>query len=183
MATTTSPRVEIFVDGSNFYNGLQQQFGNGRYDIVKLTHRIVGTRTLSRVNFYTGLVDPGRQAQAAQKQQSFLKYLAKQPIPIRIFARPMKYYAAWPAVPPQEKGVDARIVQDLILGAVDKSYDIAVLLSGDQDFIEVVQLLHSRFSVHLETYYPASRRHLFEAARSCFAHGEVIKKEFYESIC
>ena len=182
MPTTIAPRVEIFLDDSNFYNGLQQQFGEGRYDIVKLAQRIVGARTLSRMNFYTGLVDPGRQAQAAQKQQSFLYSLSKLPIPVQVFARPMKYYAAWPAVPPQEKGVDARIVQDLIIGAVDNTYDVAVLLSGDQDFIEVVQLLHSRFSVCLETYYPAARRHLYEAARPCFAHAQVITKEFYDSI-
>lgn len=182
MAGNASPRVEIFLDGSNFYNGLQQQFGNGRYDIVKLANRIVGSRSLLRVNFYTGLIDSGRQAQAAQRQQSFLYSISNLPIPVRVFARPMKYYGAWPTIPPQEKGVDARIVQDLILGAIDNTYDVAVLLSGDQDFVEVVQLLHGRFGVHLETYYPASRRHLYESTRPCFTYAQVITREFYDEI-
>lgn len=78
--------------------------------------------------------------------------------------------------------MDARIVQDLIMGAVDRAYDVAVLLSGDQDFCEVVKLLHARFPVEIETYYPMSRRHLYEASRSCFTYAEVINKKFYNSI-
>ena len=84
------PRAQIFLDGSNFYNGLVQQFGNGRFDLVKLALRIVGTRSLTQVNFYTGLIDPGWQAQAALKQTQFLYALSKLPIPVTVFARPMK---------------------------------------------------------------------------------------------
>ena len=94
----------------------------------------------------------------------------------------MRYYAGWPKVPPQEKGVDIMLAIDSLLGAVDGRYDTAVFLSGDQDFTELVKVLHKRFSVSLETYYPVSRRHLYETARECFSHGEVITKRFYCSI-
>lgn len=175
-------RVEIFLDHSNFYNGLRQQFGDGRADLVALANRIVGQRTLVRLNLYTGTIDAGRQSAAAAGQRRFFNALEHLPIPIQLFTRPLKYYRDWPKVPPQEKGVDARIVQDLIIGAVDETYDVAVLLSGDQDFIDVVQLLHTRFPVSLETYYPVSRRHLSESCRSCFSVADVIKKDFYDAI-
>ena len=68
------------------------------------------------------------------------------------------------------------------MGAIDRAYDVAVLLSGDQDFCEVIKLLHARFPVEIETYYPMSRRHLYEASRSCFTYAEVINKKFYNSI-
>ncbi len=178
----TVPRVQIFLDGSNFYNGLREQFGKGFYNVEKLAQRVLAGRSLVQVNFYTGLLDPGRQAPAAASQQSFLRRLTKLSIPVQVFAKPLKYYTSNPTVPPAEKGVDTRIVQDLIIGAVDKTYDVAILLSGDQDFIDVVQLLHSRFAVQLETYYPNARRHLYESCRTCFTHSEVIKKPFYDSI-
>ena len=94
----------------------------------------------------------------------------------------MQYSRFWPKVPPKEKAIDAKIVQDLIIGAVDDDYDVAVLFSGDQDFLEVVRLLHRRFPVSLETYYPASRRHLYEATKRCFSKAEVIGKNFHTAI-
>ncbi|MCX5759109.1 MAG: NYN domain-containing protein [Candidatus Hydrogenedentes bacterium] len=173
------PCVEIFLDHSNFYNGLRQQFGDGRVGFVKLVNRITGQRSLVQFNIYTGTVDARREPNKASAQQSFFTAIRHLPFPVRHFTRPLKYYASWPQVPPQEKGVDARIVQDLIMRAVDGTYHVAVLLSRDQDFCEVVELLHVRFPVELDTYYPVARRHLFEASRSCFAHAEVITKKFY----
>jgi len=174
-----TPRVEVFLDHSNFYNGLRQQFGDGRIDFVKLVNRIIGPRSLVRFNLYTGTVDSGREPEKALAQQRFFQAIQRLPFPVAHFTRPLKYYASWPKVPPQEKGVDARIVQDLIMEAVDHAYDVAVLLSGDQDFCEVVKLLHTRFPVELETYYPVSRRHLYETSRSYFTRAEVITKKFY----
>lgn len=175
-------RVEIFLDGSNFYNGLRSQFGHGQYSVEKLVNRIVAGRTLVRLNFYVGTIDPGRDPKGAAAQQRFLHSLSRLPFPKQICAFPMRYYAGWPQVPPLEKGIDAKIVQDLIIGAVDKTYDAAVVLTGDQDFIEVVRLLHSRFAVRLETYFPMARRHLHSKTQECFAIGQVITKDFYDSI-
>lgn len=176
------PRVEIFLDHSNFYNGLRQQFGDGRVDFVRLVDRVVGQRTLTCFNIYTGTVNEGREPAKASAQQRFFRVIQHLSFPTRHFTHPLKYYASWPQVPPQEKAVDARIVQDLIMGAVDHTYDVAVLLSGDQDFCEVVTLLKTRFDVQLETYYPMSRRHLYEARKSCFMRAEVITKKFYNNI-
>lgn len=175
-------RVEIFLDGSKFYNGLRKQFGDGRYSVEKLVTRILSKRTLVRLNFYVGTIDAGRDAKGATGQQRFLTAIGRLPFPVRMFTFPLRYFSGWPNVPPIEKGVDAKIVQDLIVGAVNQTYDVAVILSGDQDFIEVIRLLHSRFSIRLETYYPMARRHLHSKTTECFSHAEVITKEFYNAI-
>lgn len=180
--SSVQPRVEVFLDHSNFYNGLRKQFGDGRIDFVKLVNRVVAGRALVSFNVYTGTVDKTREPAKAYGQQAFFRAISYLPFPTKHFSLPLRYYATWPQVPPQEKGVDARIVQDLIMGAVDQSYDVAILLSGDQDFGEVCKLLHDRFPVALETYYPMSRRHLYESSRAYFTRGEVITKEFYSSI-
>jgi uncharacterized LabA/DUF88 family protein len=148
----------------------------------KLTNRILDNRQLVGFSLYTGVVSPVRQPATAKAQRRFLKALTRFPFPVEQFVRPLRYYPGWPKVPPQEKGADAKIVQDLIIGAVDETYDVAVLFLGDQDFVEVVKLLHARFPVELETYYPASRRHLYESSKGCFRKAQVITKNFYNSI-
>ena len=179
---TLSSRVAIFIDQSNFYGGLAQQFGSGRYHLEKLVPRILGDRTLAAVNIYIGTVDAGRQSKVTAAQRRFLHKLTTLPFQVSLFTRPLMYLSAWPQVPAQEKGVDTKIVQDLIVGAFDKTYDVVVVLSGDQDFIEVVKLLHSRFPVELETYFPMARRHLYSKTKDCFTRAEVITKKFYNSI-
>ena len=182
MSDPNSPRVEIFLDGSNFYNGLRLQFGDGRYNVEKLVARILAGRPLTTLNFYTATIDPGRDQKGAASQQRFLTMLRALSFPVRICTSPLRYLPGWPSVPPQEKGIDALMVQDLILGAVDRRFDVAVILTGDRDFMHVVQLLHGRFKIPLETYFPASRSHLFDHNRSCFARAEVITKTFYDAI-
>ncbi|MBI3318472.1 MAG: NYN domain-containing protein, partial [Candidatus Omnitrophica bacterium] len=110
MPSAPDSRVAIFLDHSNFYNGLRQQFGDGRVDFVRLVRRIAGQRTVVTLNVYTGTIDAGRQSEAAAKQQRFFDALHRLPLPVRLFTGPLKYYRDWPSVPPQEKGVDARIV-------------------------------------------------------------------------
>ena len=182
MSNSSSSRVEIFLDASNFYNGLRLQFGDGRYSVEKLVNRILSGRTLVRLNFYAGLLDPGHETKKSAAQQRLFSALRHLPFSVNIFASPLKYLPSWPKIPPIEKGVDTLMVQDLIIGAFDKRYDTAIILSGDQDFTHVVQLLNSRFPVSLETYYPASRRHLYESTRECFTKSEVITTEFYNAI-
>jgi len=45
-----------------------------------------------------------------------------------------------------EKGVDVSIVTDLFEGAVNNSYDIAILLSSDSDFVPGVQTIQERLN-------------------------------------
>jgi uncharacterized LabA/DUF88 family protein len=175
-------RVEIFVDGSNFFNGLKQQFGNGHCDFQKLVARILAGRQLVCFNYYTGTVHPGHHAKEYAKQKAFLAGLKRLPFAVNVYTRPLQYISAQPTSPPKEKGIDARIVQDLIMGALNRRFDVAILLSGDQDFRDVIQLITASFAVKMETFYPASRRHLFEACRDCFAKAEVIDRSFYHSI-
>ena len=44
----------------------------------------------------------------------------------------------------EEKGVDTRIVTDMISLAWEGAYDVAVLVSADRDFVPVVEFLHTK---------------------------------------
>jgi uncharacterized LabA/DUF88 family protein len=43
------------------------------------------------------------------------------------------------------KGDDVYLAHDLLLGAFDNIYDIAIIVSGDADFIPVINTLRNRF--------------------------------------
>lgn len=40
---------------------------------------------------------------------------------------------------PRQKGVDVQIAVDMLVGAFERAFDIAVLLAGDADFVPVVE--------------------------------------------
>lgn len=179
-------RVQIFLDLSNMYHGLKAQFpwGGGKYDVEKLGRQVTGPRNLIGLSIYDALKDPKMEPKGARLQQRFhltIQRLSCPSFPIVLITRPLAYTRFFPEVPPVEKGIDARIVQDMIVGAFDSCYDVGVLLSGDRDFEDVVRFLSSgRFSIDLETYYPMSRRHLAELTKSCFSKAIVIDKRFYQ---
>ncbi len=46
--------------------------------------------------------------------------------------------------PPRQKGVDTMMAVDMVVGAVDKLFDIAILIAGDADFVPVVREVRRR---------------------------------------
>jgi uncharacterized LabA/DUF88 family protein len=68
-----------------------------------------------------------------------------------------------------EKGIDTAIVVDLIQGAADRTYDRAVLVSGDADFVPAVefiqrggtQIIHAHFRNQANQIMNACWDHLF----------------------
>ncbi len=45
-----------------------------------------------------------------------------------------------------EKGIDASIITDLFEGAINNSYDIAILVSNDSDFVPAIQTIQDRLN-------------------------------------
>lgn len=69
-----------------------------------------------------------------------------------------------------EKTIDARIVTDLIGLAWENTYDVAVLVSSDKDFIPAVELLQTKnFKVINATWRGVG----FELAKKCWASFEI----------
>lgn len=59
-----------------------------------------------------------------------------------------------------EKGVDTRLVTDMIRLAWADSYDVAVLVSADKDFVPVVEFLESRGLKIIHGRFPNTGSHL-----------------------
>jgi uncharacterized LabA/DUF88 family protein len=60
----------------------------------------------------------------------------------------------------EEKGVDTRIVTDMIALAWSSAYDLAVIVSSDRDFVPVAEFLQARGIKVIHGAFPPSGSHL-----------------------
>ncbi|MDX2007534.1 MAG: NYN domain-containing protein [Meiothermus sp.] len=128
-------RVAIFIDGSNLYKGLVSTLGTDyRLDFVSFVNQLAGDRTLLRAYYYNAPLP--NEDPAAKAHQSFLNYLKRVPYVMVRLGRLERRGEGF-----IEKGVDIQIAIDMLKLAYADAYDVAVLVSGDGDFSEVLKVI------------------------------------------
>ncbi len=139
-------RVAVFIDGSNFYNGLRDNVGRMDVDFHKFGRKLaeMAGGELLRIYYYNAKVDPEFDPDNHEKQQRFITHLAHTPyLTLRLGklvyyqvrgeeAGGRKHYAV-------EKGLDVKLTIDLVRLAFNRACDAAVIVSGDKDLVEVVE--------------------------------------------
>lgn len=139
-----SDRVMVFIDGSNIYHRLRdnpQLRGNHQpndLDYGKFVLKLAGKRRLVRCYYYGARLDQTREPDRYKFQQSFYGKLENIPR-FELRLGQLRYPPNFPSTPAYEKGVDIRLATDLIVHAYQDHYDVAVLVSSDTDFVDVVQ--------------------------------------------
>lgn len=126
-------RIAVFVDGSNFFY-LQKNCLNWWIDPKKLLKWIAGRGEVVDATYYAS-TDPGNDG-----QQGYLKALCH--IGFRVEAKPIKKYLQADGTERHKANLDIEIVLDMF--NTINSYDEAVLVSGDGDFIRPLQMLRAR---------------------------------------
>lgn len=156
-----------FIDGQNLFHSVKAAFGYlyPNYDVKALAETLCGREgwDLKQVRFYSGLPDPIlRPAQHAFWSNKLLQ-LSRQGV--WTFTRPVKYSrSSQGEMEGREKGVDVRIAIDVIRLAFESRYDVALLFSQDQDFIEVAEAvriiskLQQRF-LKIASAFPTNPNH------------------------
>ena len=76
----------------------------------------------------------------------------------------------------EEKGVDTRIATDMIKLAWVDSYDVAVLLSSDRDFVPVVEFLSSRGIKTIHGAFPKQGSQLTQACWGNIQINRIMEK-------
>jgi uncharacterized LabA/DUF88 family protein len=140
-------RVAIFIDGSNLYHGLKNNFRRQDLDFTAFIAKLCGNRPLFRTYYYNVLQDPAKWPDAHKEQQEFLDILNKTPY-LEIRLGGTKVASGIPV----EKGIDVMLATDLQLFAWNNFYDIAILVSGDADFVYAVQVVKN-IGKHVEVAY------------------------------
>jgi len=127
-------RVVVFIDGGNMFHATNAL--KLKINYKKLVEILRRDRWLLRAYFYTGIPSgdlPKELREQLRRQQGFLNEL--QNLGIKVKTMPLKKTPEGYI----EKGVDILIATDMISLAFENSYDTAVLVSGDSDFVPVVE--------------------------------------------
>ncbi|MBS3085941.1 NYN domain-containing protein [Candidatus Pacearchaeota archaeon] len=154
-------RVVLFIDGSNFYYGLKSIYGEDKelhnFNFLKLGEKLADKRDLVRVYYYNAPLDYKNNPEKYAKQQKFFdKVKATDKVKLilsRLQKRKIKgtdryYYAI--------KGDDIHLASDMIKGAYEGMYDVAVLVSGDGDFIPAVNIIQEKGKLVENAYFKQS---------------------------
>ncbi len=127
-------RVAIFIDGGNMFHAINAM--KIKINYKKLIDILKKDRWLLRAYFYTGVPSgdlPKEIREQLKKQQGFLNEL--QNLGIKVKTIPLKKTPEGYI----EKGIDILIATDMISLAFKDGYDTAILVSGDSDFVPVVE--------------------------------------------
>jgi uncharacterized LabA/DUF88 family protein len=143
-------RTVVFVDGQNLVHAAREAFGYmyPNYDVRALAERICAGRgwQLTEARFYTGIPDPQDDPRWHHFWSAKLAVIGRQEV--RVYSRSLRYRNQTVRLPDgkthtflagEEKGIDVRIALDVIRMAHRTEYDVAVILSQDQDLLEVAE--------------------------------------------
>lgn len=164
-------RVAIFIDGSNFYNGLKEVFGKAKIDFSKFAGFLCGDRKLIRIYYYNSpLIRQGNETQYADQQRFFavldrIPYLTQRHGKLGI-KEITCIYCKKTFSKSIQKGVDSFLVTDLLKMAFNDLYDTAILVSGDDDFACAVEAVKEK-GKHVEMAFFELKARGYQLFQTC----------------
>ncbi|MBN1689775.1 MAG: NYN domain-containing protein [Dehalococcoidia bacterium] len=167
-------RLAIFIDGSNLYHSLKNNFKRFDLNFGEFTKKLCGSRQLMRTYYYNVLQESNQRSEGSHEQQEFLETLRKTPyLELRLGTTKLSQGV------PVERGIDVMLATDLLYFAANNTYDTAVLVSGDSDFNYTVQTVKN-MGKHVEVAYfeNAASRDLLNSAD--FLH--QLDSKFFTSL-
>jgi uncharacterized LabA/DUF88 family protein len=165
-------RVAIFIDGSNLYHSVKNNFGRHDLNFTELANKLSANRRLFRIYYYNVLQDPSQYPESYREQQDFLDALRKTPyLEIRLGTTKRALGV--------EKGIDVMIATDLLYFAWSGFYDVAILISGDADFAYAAQAVKN-MGKHVEVAYFENgiSKDLLDVADNRY----LLDRAFFESV-
>ena len=145
-------KVALFFDGKNFYMASQRYAPDLGIDYSKLANWLTGqvsddSGDFVGARYYTGFIPPNEESGAV----AFSEFLNELEIQLGYFVKrePRVHRTAIckecgsKYTYRTEKRVDTQLVADMIHFAAVNAYDVAILLSGDQDFAPAVDAVNA----------------------------------------
>src|SRR3990167_6552764 len=133
-------RVSIFIDGSNLYHSIKA-LGNIKIDFEKLVRELSKNRILVNAFYYIAPLDITTNEKKYWKHQKFLAELEKISSFKVVLCTLRKYTKEDGSFGFEVKGDDVYLANDMLAGAYENLYDTAVLVSGDEDFMPIINTL------------------------------------------
>ncbi len=131
-------RVCIFIDGSGFYFALKRNNRLSRLDYYELSKALVGPdRNLIRTYYYNSAHDSVLSPDQWKIQQPFWESLLRTPyLDLRLGRLVPTHEGGF-----KEKGVNVRLVSDLLYYGARNLFDTAIIITEDVDFAQSLNQL------------------------------------------
>ncbi len=164
MSNNRSTVTWLYVDGTNFFKGFSELLPPGEYiefsEIIKCVEKRF---SINKIKFYSTYFkqDPSFSISKSMKTDAQISFLdnAKN-VPKLTF---IKGYLSSSG---KEKGIDMKMGVDLVKDAYEGSYDEAIVMSGDDDFIYAINVAKAiNKPVHMCT---VATRYGFGTAMNCY---------------
>ena len=140
-STPVYRRIMIFIDGGYLREGFKRIYG---HDKINFPGLFVLLKTFGfeemrhpeviRAYYYDSTVDPIDDIDEFKKQKEYFSNIEKYAVYEVKLARLKKTKKGR-----KQKGVDVMLAVDMITKAFMNHYDIAILLAGDDDFLDLVK--------------------------------------------
>ncbi|MBU3912838.1 MAG: NYN domain-containing protein [Nanoarchaeota archaeon] len=168
-------RVIILIDGSNFYYSTAKK--GKKIDFNKLIKELTGDRKLVRAYYYVAPLDIEANEKKYWSHQRFLDKLRQIPN-FEVVLCALKKIKSCEKYVYVVKGDDVKMSNTLIMGAVDNSYDTAIVVSGDEDFIDSINIVKKRYMKRIENAYfsKSSSSNLRDACDFAINLNKIINK-------
>ena len=172
--TPRPPRLEIFVDGTNFYLSRLNEGIPYRVDLNLLTNRLSRGYHFAKLRYYTSPM-PHSSGEAYKRQQKFFDQLRRSR---RIELVLGRHEPRWDRVGERyhvEKETDVNLAVDMVVGAYEDRFDVAMLVAGDTDYVRAIHAVQARGKPVVWCHLPG-QRHTNLLAQVCQEKRELTEK-------
>ena len=136
-------RIMIFIDGSNFYYSTHKLEKKVNFrDLIK---ELSGAGELVKAFYYVAPLDIQADEKKYWKHQRFIEILNEIPNFDVVLCSLKKIKVKNGSFVYLVKGDDVKLSNNLLMGAVDDLYDVAVVVSGDEDFVDSVRIVREKY--------------------------------------
>jgi len=180
-------RVAVFIDGNNFYFGLRKLYGKNKslkdFDFQGFANFLARGKEVVGIYYYNAQLDREFNSKKFKSQKGFFSQLRKIPKFHLVLCKLLKrnitgtdkhYYII--------KEDDINMAVDMVDGSADDTFDVAVLVSGDGDFVPAVRSVQRRNKkVHNIYFNRSSSRSLKNHCDKSLALTKEILNNFFKN--
>jgi len=168
-------RIAVFIDGSNLYYSLKD-LNIRKINFKKLLSILSDKKLLTCTYYYNASLNRGIDEKKYWEQQKFFDILRKLPDFNVVLCR-MRKHKKDGKISFDVKGDDVYLAVDLVSGAYENLYDIAVIISGDEDFVPAIQKAQKLGKKVINAYFNStSSSYLKHICDESFCINEIIDK-------
>jgi uncharacterized LabA/DUF88 family protein len=171
---TRPPSLEIFVDGSNFNRACDREGISYRVDFNLLATRLSRGYHFVQLRYYSAPL-ANLWSAAYRTQQAFFEQLRRSRRIELVLGRHEPRTDRYGQRYHVEKETDVNLAVDMVVGAYEERYDVAMLVAGDTDYVRAIRAVQAHGKRVVWCHLPA-QKHTNQLAQLCDERFELNDK-------